>query len=129
MKKSIAPKIEGTAADWISGMFPSLNAGSTFLLEAMPGLYRKSLSEMAFSEEELHVILDVLQDHRKTMCRGSADMAGRTLPLKIADTENETLLNRINDLPRFSIVCLEIWAASFWQQEGNKTKEEWVEAF
>lgn len=129
MKKNIAPKIENGAAEWISSMFPSLNAGATFILEAMPDIYRKSLEEMNFIDEELMMILDVLQDHGKTMCRGSADMAGRYLPLKIADTENETLLNHINDLPRFSIVCLEIWAANFWQQGGNKTKEEWVEAF
>ena len=129
MKKNIAPKIENGAAEWISSMFPSLNSGATFILEAMPDIYSKSLEEMNFIDEELMMILDVLQDHGKTMCRGSADMAGRYLPLKIADTENETLLNHINDLPRFSIVCLEIWAANFWQQGGNKTKEEWVEAF
>jgi len=136
MKKSIAPKIEQSAADWISSMFPSLNAGSTFLLEAMPELYRKTMAEMrSFADDEKIIILDVLQDHGKTMCRGSADMAGRYLPLKIKDICSEveddpdSFTFRINNLPRFHVACLEIWAAGFWQQEGKKTKEEWVEAF
>ena len=133
MKKSIAPKIEHAAAEWISSMFPSLNAGATFILEAMPNMYRQSLSEIGsqFMDNELSAIIDILKEQGGKI---SAPMAGRTLPLKIEDLcrDNdeypESFSNRINDLPRFHLVCLEIWAASFWQQK-DKTREEWVDAF
>lgn len=135
MKKNIAPKIENGAAEWISSMFPSLNAGATFMLEAMPDIYRQSLAEMNFDNDELVIIIDVLKDHNKTMCKGSASMAGRYLPLKIKDAcrdhdhdDPESFPFRINNLPRFHVVCLEIWAANFWQQK-EKTREEWVDTF
>lgn len=133
MKKSIAPKIEASSADWISSMFPSLNAGATFILEAMPNIYRRSLYEIdgQFAENELIAILDILEEQGGKI---SAPTAGRTLPFKIEDLcrdndeYSESFSNRINDLPRIHLVCLEIWAASFWQQK-EKTREEWVEAF
>jgi hypothetical protein len=135
--RAIAPKITEDAAQWYEDIFPSLNAGVTFMLEATPHLYAQGLSEMRgmFSRGELSMILDVLNDHGTLMAYGSpGGLAGQHITLSISDSfrlhpgsyedkwgisDADGFVRRLVGLGRWHLVCLEMWAARFWQGDYN----------
>ena len=142
--KAIAPKILAESSEWYAKMFSTLNAGATFVLDSFPNFYAQTLSEMRgmFTQGELCMILDVLNGHGTILLTyGSAPgPAGHHITVSIADSfdlypgmyqekwdikDKDDFINRINNLPRFFKVCLEVWAAGFWENHESTTPEEW----
>jgi hypothetical protein len=62
MRQNISPRISLPAAKWLTDNFETLNAGGTYIMEAMPGLYRRTLHDLRgqFIRGELMLILDVM---------------------------------------------------------------------
>lgn len=141
-KRAIAPKINESAAQWYEENFPSLNAGATVTLEAMPLLYQASLAELRgrFSKGELHMILDVMNGHAGIMVLGGSMSVGYHIPPNIEDSfklypgtyeqkwniaDPAGFVSRLNALPRFHLVTLEIWSAGFWEHYETVGTDEW----
>lgn len=143
-KKAIAPKITSDAADWYGRVFPNLHSGATFILDAVPHLYAQSLAELRgrFSRGELGMIMDVLNGHSAVLVYlGSPSLVGQHLDLSMADSfalypglyedkwdipDPQGFLARIAALCRWHRVCLEIWAAAFWQQHELLDLESYI---
>ena len=128
--RAIAPKIQGESAEFYSKMFPSLNAGATWILEEFPHLYRATLAEMRgkFTRGELAMILDALNGHGAILAYGGRGLGGQHIRLSIYDSfelypgmyEGKWSVDKwLNDklalLSRWQLTCLEIWAAGFWK--------------
>jgi hypothetical protein len=129
---TVAPKISEDTARWYDETWPSRNAGVTVILEAMPLLYQSALAEMRgkFSEGELCMILDVMNGHAGVMVLGGRMSVGYHIPPNIEDSfrlypgvyeekwgiaDPQDFIARLNALPRFHLVALEIWAAAWWE--------------
>jgi len=142
--RSIAPKITSEAADWYAKMFQTLNAGATFVLDAFPTFYSQTLSEMRgiFSRGELCMIMDVLNGHGTLLLAfgTSSGLIGQHINLSIADSfdlypgqyqdkwdipDAQDFMRRLSERSRWQLVCLEIWAAGFWEQHESITPDEY----
>jgi hypothetical protein len=141
--RAIAPKITEEAAEWYSKMFQSLNAGATFVLDNFPSFYWHALSEMrgTFSRGELCMILDVLNGHGAVLLYMShPGGAGQHLLLSISDSfalypgnyeeaweipDAKDFMRRLSERSRWQLICLEIWAAGFWEQHETVTPDEY----
>jgi hypothetical protein len=139
---AIAPKIRSDAADFYAAHFPSLNAGATFVLESFPILYRATLAEIRgkFSIGELSMILDVLNGHGSLLAFGGSGLAGQYIVPNIEDSfrldpgiyeekwsinDPEGFVRRLSALTRVQGLCLEIWAAGFWEKYMDTTLDEY----
>lgn len=142
--KAIAPKIDERAAQWIADTFPTLNAGATWLLNEMPHLYAVTLHGLKerclFSSGELKMILDVLNGHGNLLAFGGTGLAGQYIVLSIADSfklypgsyedkwgidDAAGFVDRLSDLTRWELCCLEMWAAGFWQNHETTNIDEY----
>jgi len=139
--KAIAPKINPEAADWYAKMFKSLNAGTTAILDAFPGFYSHALAEMrgVFTINELSMILDIT----RSWPPGFTSFTGHAIKLSVKSclelfhgqfkerwniADPKEFLDRLSGLPLFARVCLDIWAAGFWEQHETVTPEEYCAA-
>lgn len=140
--RALAPKIQEQAADWYGRMFPSLNAGATWILGELPYIYDVTLAEMrgTLTRGELCMVLDVLNGHGSILAYGGHGLAGQSLPLSIADSfrlypgeyegkwgvDEKAMNEKLSRLTRWQLVCLEVWAAGFWEQAHKETTpDEW----
>jgi hypothetical protein len=129
---AVAPKITEGAAKWYEENFPSLNAGVTIAIEALPVLYQAGLAEIrgTFSRGELCMILDVMNGHAGIMVLGQSMSVGYHIPANIEDSfklypgvyeekweiqDPTGFIARINSLSRFHLVTLELFAAAWWE--------------
>lgn len=136
-----APKIRQSAADFYAAHFPSLNAGATFVLDAFPTIFMATLAEIRgkFSLGELSMVLDVLNGHGTLLAFGGSGLAGQYIVPNIEDSfrlypgqfedkwgidNPEDFVNRLNSLTRAQSLCLEIWAAGFWEKKYMNTAVE-----
>jgi len=136
--KSVAPKILDAAAEFYPTVFPSLNAGCTFVLDAFPTMYRRTIRELKshFTTKELSLMRDVSNGHMMT-----PSIAGVVLYQQCIDgIELDSLddkwgihpgnfLRSLNELTVHQSACLELWATGFWSQANNDdavTMEKYV---
>lgn len=141
---STAPKITDEAAEFYRKYFPvSFNASLTFVLDAFPSFYTRTLAEMrgVFSRGELGLILDVLNGHGMLLLSShhAPALIGQHIALEIHDALCLTpglaetwkiddifgLMERINRLTIFQKICIEIWASGFWKYH-NIELNEWI---
>lgn len=132
MSKKVTPLIGDESIKFFESNFRNLNAGVTYALEAFPGLYSRSMHDIKgiFTDGELRLILDVVNDLELT-----PQIAGKHLILDIHDgidlekldekwsVNKGEIIKKINDLSLFHLVCLEIWAKSFWQGKRSGQNE------
>ena len=139
---AIAPKIRSESAEFYGRMFPTLNAGATWILEEFPHLYRATLAELRgqFSRGEIGMILDVLNGHGMVLSYGGFGLAGQHIRLSIADSFalypgsfeakwecDKTLNDKLAALSRWQLACLEVWAAGFWEKNHlDTTLEDYI---
>lgn len=141
--RAIAPKIRQGSAQFYERMFPSLNAGATWILEEFPALYGMTLAEMRgkFTRGELCMILDVLNGHGTILAYGGSGLAGQHVGLSIYDSFRlypgmyeekwdvaaDSLNGKLSECTRWQLVCLEVWAAGFWEEAHRDTSpDEWA---
>jgi hypothetical protein len=141
--KAIAPKIEDRAADWYAKTFQSINAGTTFILNAFPTMYTQAMAEMRgkFTYGELGMILDVLNGYGTLLVNQGDSIVGQGILLSMHDSfdlypgmyedkwdATKDVLDKLKELTRFQKACMEIWAAGFWEQHENLDVTEYINA-
>jgi len=136
MRQKIGPAIAPETETWIKQTFENLNQGATYLLDAVPGLYARTLHDLKgrFSASELKLMVDVMNGTALT-----SGIAGQHLAINVRDgidldrldekwnVEKDEILRKL-DLPLFALACMEIWIQAYWQH-GNKSKaglETWI---
>lgn len=121
--KSIGPKITEQAYNWLGSVFRTPNQGATYLLDAFPTLYKKTLFEIKdlFSSGELKSILDAFNSTILT-----PGLAGQHIQAQLEDAINldnihskwqfepQEFIKKISGLTAFQKAALEIWATAFW---------------
>jgi len=130
MKKT-APRISDQAANFLPGIFNSINQGCEYIIDAFPLLYRRAVesAKSQFSKNELALMIDVFNGTMLT-----AQIAGQMLSISIQDgikyenlaekwgiDENE-IIKKSQALSDFERACLEIWANGYWY--SKKSVEE-----
>lgn len=124
MPKKVTPLIEDESIKFFESNFRNLNAGVTYILEAFPSLYGRTMHDVkgVFTDGELRLILNVVNGLELT-----AQIAGKHLIFDVQDgidlerldekwgVSKVDIIKKINNLSLFCLVCLEIWAKSFWQ--------------
>ena len=122
-KKGLGPKIDPRAAEWLASTWASANEGATWVLEATPALYRRTLAELRgkLDASQARLVLDALNG-----CEAGAGLAGQRLGLALRDAvelgeiqskwgvDGKALLKAANGLTAFQAATLEGWAAQFW---------------
>jgi len=131
-RKPIAPKISDKSAEFYPQIFSNLNAGATYVLDAFPVLYRRTLHDLrgTFTCSELMLMVDVFNSTFLT-----SHISGQHLDIQVADgialdaldkkweIDGPALNAKIAALPIFSAACLEIWANGFWYSEASQNKD------
>jgi hypothetical protein len=121
--KKIGPNISDAAAEWYPSLFSNLHAGATYILEALPRLYQRTLYEMkgVFSEGELSLMIDVMNGTMLT-----PQLAGQQIGANVSDgialdhldkkweIDGKALNEKLAGLSPFQLACLEIRASGFW---------------
>ena len=133
--KQVSPKIDDQVHAWYVRLFDTPNQGVSYVLEAFPTLYARTLSELRgkFIQAELSLILDVLNGLLLT-----PQFAGQHLQGSVTDAiaiegidrkwgvTATTLLEKISRLTLTQVAVLEIWAKGFWAQVDKKIAiEDW----
>lgn len=138
--QKIGPQIRKETAEWYEQFFSKVNTGVTWIIEELPYLYRVALSEMRgrLDRGELMMIIDVMNGAVFTEGYG---MAGQYLRIAIQDSfdlypdvyerkwevDKKRFMSKLQQMHRFQIACLELWAAGFWNQSEKMTSyEEWL---
>lgn len=125
-KKPTAPRIAPQSAEHYPTLYPSLNAGLEYTLDAFPALYRRTLHGLKgrFEKAELLLILDVFNGLVLT-----PGLAGQQIGIQVSDgialdklnekwvVDGQMLEAKLEDLHIFDRACLEIWAAGYWKKE------------
>jgi hypothetical protein len=123
-KRGLGPKIDPRAAEWLASTWASANEGATWVLEAVPGLYRRTLGELRgkLDANQARLVLDALNGMET-----GAGLAGQRLGLALRDAveggdlpakwgvDGRQLLRAVNGLTAFQSATIEWWAAQFWQ--------------
>jgi hypothetical protein len=136
--KAIGPKISEESAAWLEKNFKNLNAGATYILDAFPGLYARTLHDLAgnFPRGELLAMVDVMNATWLT-----PGIAGQHLAINVRDgieldhldqkweIDGKVLNRKLTNLSIFALACLEIWIGAFWKQENHDNLEDWVKQF
>ena len=123
--KSVAPKILDNAAEFYPTIFPSLNAGCTFILDAFPPLYRRTMREIKglFTANELNLILDVLNGQMMTPTIAGVVLYQQCIDGMDLDSLDDkwnidagSFIKSLEKLTIHQSACIELWAAGFWSQ-------------
>jgi len=110
-----------SSADFLRGNFKTLNAGAEFVIDAFPGFYYCSISNLVgkFTENELVFFIHIL--NRKLV----PTMLGHYLIVGIENSLNRStldflklkpafLLKKVKSLSFSDVAVLEIFLANFW---------------
>ena len=130
-RKMVAPRLSPGLQKWILEHFDNLHAGASYILEAWPIAYRRTLLDIKgrFSEGELSLLIDVFNGTLLT-----PGMAGQHLLVSASDgialdslhekwnVEADGFLGRLHELTTFQATSLEIWARGFWISGQHRKK-------
>lgn len=136
-KRTVSPRISDEVQAFYKGSFPTMNAGAEFALEAFRVLYRDTLALLVgrFTLGELSLMIDVSR-----MLDLTPQTAGQILPVRCADAilldlydkrwkvDREQISRKMLHLNRWEVVCLELWARSFWLT-GSAGEPEAIEQY
>jgi len=128
--KAIAPKINDKIAEFYPEVFSNLHSGATYVLEAFPRLYQRTLHDMrgTFSDGELKLMVDVMNATMLT-----PQSAGHHLAANVSDgialdsldkkwkIDGDNLKFKLGGLSLFQLTCLEVWANGFWYRKKPET--------
>jgi hypothetical protein len=126
MKKNIGPRISAQAEKYYTDNFDSLNKGATYVLEAWPVLYRRTLAELKgrFVRGELCLMIDVSNglfltssiagEHLEIQCVDGMALDGLDEKWEIDRAE---FTGKLTSLTLWQSAVLEVWARSFWEPE------------
>ena len=134
-RKSTSPMIDDKCADFYKTTWGSVNAGTTYVLDAFPALYKRTLEDLKgrFSREELLLMIDVNNGLWLT-----PRIAGQHMDAQVSDgialdhldekweIDGDALNKKVADLSIFEAACLEIWIMAFWEQEAPGDIEAYV---
>lgn len=134
-RKSTSPMIDDKCADFYKMTWGSVNAGTTYVLDAFPALYKRTLEDLKgrFSREELLLMIDVNNGLWLT-----PRIAGQHMDAQVSDgialdhldekweIDGDVLNKKVADLSIFEAACLEIWIMAFWEQKEHENIEAYV---
>lgn len=134
--KKIGPIISDTAAEFYPTLFPSLHFGATYVLNAFPRLYRRTLHDLRgiFSENELSLILESMNSAILSPHSAGYHIAGNVadgIALDHRDkkwqVDGQALSEKLAVLSPFQLACLELWANGFWcaKKQGSRDIKGW----
>jgi len=132
MTKSTAPRLGDAHAEFILKYFPTLNSGCEYILNAWPGIVKRTLADLSgqFTAGELSLIIDVFNGTRLT-----SGLAGQHLEVQVTDgidldrldkkwdVSPDDIIAKIRGLSIFEAAVLEIWANGFWYGK-NQPKQD-----
>ena len=142
-KRQIAPRLTNTAVTFLHNNFKNINAGSSYILESIPAIFKQTVSDLRkkFSENEMEAMAACLWEVPLYPA-----MAGQILLTKINnlftdDYENKIkcdinkLVKKINELSLAEIYFLEIYLKGSYVnmekiEEWRKREEEmneWID--
>lgn len=133
MPKKIAPMITDWSAAFYEETFKNLNAGSMFVLDAFPTLYKRALFDLKgiFTRGELCLMIDLFNGLILT-----PQIAGQHIAIEVKDgielesldkkweVNKDEILVKLEglDIFPFKKACLEIWLRAFW--DGKREGQE-----
>lgn len=131
-KTNIGPRITPTTRDFYEKTFETTNAGAEFALQAFPTLYRRSLREIwgVFTPEEVCLLIDLLNSVFL-----QPELLGQHILADLEDAialdhidekwgvAGKELVSKVQALPLFQAVALEIFAKGFWWGKHADPKE------
>ena len=136
-RKNVSPRVFEETQAWYAKTFESVNAGSEFILEAFPHLFKLTISRLKgkFSPGDLMLMIDVMNSAMLM-----PQHMGWTLPANVIDgialdhldkkwkIDGDKLNKKLAELHLFESSCLEIWIQGFWNQDDHSNIEEYVDA-
>jgi hypothetical protein len=137
MKKT-APRIADKTFDFLTTVFPTVNAGLEYLADAFPGLYGRTIRDTLpkFDRAELMLIIDVFNGTMLT-----SGLAGQHLALNVADgidldkldekweLDRAGIMDKLAALSPFESCCLELWANGFWYAGADHSEKPGIEVY
>lgn len=134
-RKSTSPEITEKSAEFYKTTWGSVNGGTTYILDAFPGLYKRTLHDLKgrFTRKELMLMIDVNNGLWLT-----PGISGQHMSAQVSDgialdridekweIDGDTLNKKVADLSIFEAACLEIWIMAFWEQDDHGNIEDWV---
>lgn len=123
-RRQVGPKIGPRTEEWLVGTWPTANEGAAVVLEGLPALYRRTLTEVRgeLGAAQARLILDALNGVEAT-----ASLVGQRLGIAVRDAvedgelptkwavDGKALLRTVNGFTAFQSAAIEWWAASFWR--------------
>jgi hypothetical protein len=135
--KTVSPRVDETALAVYPELFLNPHFGYTYILEAFPVLYKRTLFEIRrkklFTGNELKLILDVFNGTMLT-----SFLAGQHIDASVQDAiyldrlnekweiDGKVLIGKIESMSVFEKCVLEIWANAFWY---SKKKHDDLEKY
>jgi hypothetical protein len=135
--KTVSPRLDEKTRFFYSSLGGSLNAAAEYVLQAFPGLYRRTLHDMRgrFARAELLLMVDV--------CNGlwlTPGFAGQHMEAQVTDgidldaldkkwgVEKKTILGKLAALSTWEAACLEMWICGFWKthDRSNLNVESYI---
>jgi len=136
--KKITPRIADNTVGFLTDNFKNLNAGSEYLLDAIPSVARVYAGyqlKSIFSAEELQLMIDVMNG---TML--SPLLAGQHLKVNVEDgialdhldskweINGNNLISKLGDMSVPEVFFLEIWIQGFWIQSDGIELEDYIQS-
>ena len=136
--KKITPRINKNTVGFLTDNFKNLNAGSEYLLDAIPSVARVYAGYQlkgVFSADELQLMIDVMNS---TML--SPQLAGQHLKVNVEDgialdhldkkweINGNDLISKLGEMSVPEVFFLEIWIQGFWVQSDDIELEDYIQA-
>ncbi len=120
-------KIDADLEKFLKKTYIDADTGINYSLHMFPSVYKETLSEIksVFKLEELYLIIDIFNGFHLTAktagqhiineCRDKLSFDGLDSKWKV---NKDKLLEKIDKITAFQVICLEIWASSYWYGGG-----------
>jgi len=133
---AIGPKITPQCQELLLSIWDRPGTGASYILDAFPGLYRRTLEEIkgVFTREELMLMIDCMNG---TLLTGwiAGDHVNANAVDGIAmdrldekwEVDREAFTEKFKSTTIFQRACLELWIQAFWRKYREFNIEEYVE--
>ena len=135
--KKITPRIVDQTVEFLQTNFKNLNAGSEYLLDAIPAIdrvYAGYQLKGVFSENELKLFIDVMNNTALTphhagqhLRAGVEDGIALDHLDSIWEIDKNDLISKLGDMSVPEIFFLEIWIQGFWVQSDEVKLEDYIQ--
>jgi hypothetical protein len=134
--KKIGPQITEETEFYLLSNFRNLNAGSEYIMQALPHITKKFFGldiKGRFSHDEICLMIDVMNGTALT-----PRSAGQHILLNVQDgmkidhldqkwrVDGSALIEKLSGMSTPDLMFLEVWIAGFWNQNGKITLEKYI---